>query len=164
MKNKLLTIAAGLLLLAVVGKFYAPPVLAQVRAALIKNIDEKGRIPYMQSGFRDCNATGSALCDLIFQAVPVGKRLVSENVSANLGPNPGVGVNATFLLGGGGGNSYFSLPGVSMATPQVVLVNQSVLSYYESGQAPAYRVAWSTSTTPGAFSVVIAGYLVDLTE
>ena len=49
MKNRLITMAGALALLAVVGKFYATPALAKlVRAALVKNVDEKGRSPYMQ--------------------------------------------------------------------------------------------------------------------
>jgi hypothetical protein len=51
-----------------------------------------------------------------------------------------------------------------MATPQLVAVNQPVLAYFESGQTPLYRVAYSSSSNTGSFSAVISGYLVDLTE
>jgi hypothetical protein len=46
MKNKLITLAATAALLAVLGHFYAKPLMAQVRAALTQNIDEPGRNPY----------------------------------------------------------------------------------------------------------------------
>ena len=127
----------------------------------VKNLDEKGRNPYQQSGATGCN--GSGLCDFAFPAVPAGKRLVIEHVSANVNPNPGVGVNGTFLEGAGG-FTVFSLPGTSMATPELIAVNQTVLAYFDAGQTPFYRVAWSTSSNPGAFQVTISGYLVDLTK
>ena len=53
----------------------------------VRNIDEKGRNPYQQSGVTGCGASG--LCDLAFAQVPAGKRLVIEHVSANVNPNPG---------------------------------------------------------------------------
>ena len=161
MKHKLLTFAGALALLAVLGHFYAVPLMAQIRAALIKNIDEKGRNPYQQSGATDC--TGLGLCDLAFPAVPAGKRLVVEHVSGNFNPNPGAAMNAIFLEGAGG-FAVFSFPGSSMATPQLVAVNQPVLAYFESGQTPFIRVAWNSTANTGAFSAVITGYLVDLTQ
>jgi hypothetical protein len=46
--------AGTLALLAVFGKFYAVPAIAQIRSALIKTVGGKGRTPYMQSGFVQC--------------------------------------------------------------------------------------------------------------
>ncbi len=42
MKNRLLTFAGALALLAVLGHFYAVPLMAQVRAALVKNTGRAG--------------------------------------------------------------------------------------------------------------------------
>jgi hypothetical protein len=161
MRNKLLTFAGVLMLLAVLPKLTSPLIAEVKEALLVKNIDEKGRIPYQQSGARDC--TGAGLCDFGFPTVPVGKRLVIEHVSANVNANPGAGVNATFLEGAGG-FTVFSLPGTSMATPELIAVNQPVLAYFESGQTPFFRVAYSSSSNTGAYSVVVSGYLVDLTQ
>ncbi|HLK62575.1 MAG TPA: hypothetical protein VKU19_03990 [Bryobacteraceae bacterium] len=161
MKNRMLTLAGALALLTVLGKFYAVPAIAQIRAAVIKNIDEKGRVPYMQSGAVGCGSQG--LCDLIFPAVPANKRLVLEHVSGNFNPNPGAGINGIFLEGAGG-FAVFSLPGSSMATPEIVAVNQPVLAFFEAGQTPFIRVAWSSTTNTGAFTAVVSGYLVDLTQ
>jgi len=133
--------------------------MAQVRAALIKNVDEKGRIPYQQSGATSC---GTGLCDFSFPIVPAGKRLVVEHVSANIYVNTG-GVNATFLEGAGG-FTVFSLPGRAMATPQLIGVNEQVLAYYEAGQTPFYRVAFSVGDANDSYSVAITGYLVDLSQ
>lgn len=73
MKSKLLTIAAGLLLLAVVGKFYAPPVLAQVRAALVQDVDQPARAPFQVTVNADIK-------NFTFTSVPIpsGKRLVID--------------------------------------------------------------------------------------
>lgn len=161
MKSRLLTFAGFLALLAVIGKFYATPLMAQIRAALVKNIDEKGRNPYMQGNFASCFSGTSPFCDMVFPAVPANKRLVIEHVSANIGASPGTGVNATFLLAGG---SVFSLPGQAMATPTLIGVNQPVLAYVETGQTFTYRVVWSTTGGTGAVSSVVSGYLVDLTQ
>ena len=161
MKNRLLTFAGVLALLAVLGKFYATPLIAQVRAAVIKNIDEKGRNPYMQGAFASCFSGTSAFCDMNFPAVPANKRLVIEHVSANIGASTGTGINGTFLLVGG---TVFSLPGNAMATPTLVGVNQSVVAYCEAGQAFTYRVVWDSTSGTGSVSSVVSGYLVDLTQ
>src|ERR1039457_5980776 len=75
MKNKLLTLAAGLALVVMAGKFFAVPLLAPVRAALVQNVDEHGRIPY-QSPSQGGNCNGVLQCDAFFPAVPNNKRLV----------------------------------------------------------------------------------------
>jgi hypothetical protein len=127
----------------------------------IRNVDEKGRIPYMQTVFQNCNPS-SALCDTFFPLVPDGMRLVVEHVSANIGLNPGSALNGTFLLVAGG--VQFSLPGHSMASPNVVGVNEQVLAYYEAGQQPVYRLALSTPGDSGVVSSVISGYLINLSQ
>jgi hypothetical protein len=127
----------------------------------VRNVDEKGRVPYMQTAFQNCSPA-SGLCDMNFAAVPAGKRLVVEHVSANIGLNPGSGLNATFLAAPGG--MFFSLPGRAMATPTLIGVNEQVLAYYEAGQAPLYRLAFAAVGDSGVVSAVISGYLVDLSQ
>ena len=126
----------------------------------VRNVDEKGRVPFMQGAFQNCVA-GNAFCDMSFAAVPAGKRLVVEHVSANIGVNPGSGINGTFLIAP---CIFFSLPGRSMATPELIGVNEPVLAYYDAGQVPVYRVVLSSLTGSGAASSVISGYLVDLSQ
>jgi len=72
MKNKLLTLAGALALLAVLGHYYAKPLLAQVRAALVQNVDEPGRNP-IPLGFQ--TVTGTNFTNF---SVPAGKRYVIE--------------------------------------------------------------------------------------
>ena len=74
MKNRLLTLAGALALLATLGHFYAKPLLAQVRAALIQNVDEPARNPFSLSD----NNVGSE----DFWRVPLGKRYVIEQYTA----------------------------------------------------------------------------------
>jgi hypothetical protein len=63
------------------------PVLvsAQTRAALVKNVDEPGLVPFSQSFTitqNECCCTNC--CFLNTAAVPAGKRLVITNISGNL--------------------------------------------------------------------------------
>jgi hypothetical protein len=158
MKQKLLTFAGALALLAVVGKFYAVPVMAQVRAALVKNLDEPARNPYMQTAFVSCSSP-TTLCDILFPAPPAGRRLVVQHLSANIGaPN---GINVSLLLAPG--NVQFALPAHVDQAPANLSVNEPVLAYFEPGQIPLYRIAIPVGSSVAA-SAVISGYLVDLTQ
>ncbi len=89
MKNKLLTLAGTLAFLAVLGKYYAIPAAAQaIRAALVKNTDEPGRLPFtsLVAGTRgtrcSSNCTTDAFTDsfALLPAVPSGKRLIVNHV------------------------------------------------------------------------------------
>ena len=71
MKNRLWTFIAALVLLAVLGKFYAVPLVAQVRAAIVQDRDSKARNVYQE--VESCfNVTNP--CQITFAAVPAGKR------------------------------------------------------------------------------------------
>jgi hypothetical protein len=75
LKNRLLTLAGVLALLAVIGKFYAPPVLAAV-AAMVQDIDQPARAPFQATvpiNINNFNYT-SVL-------IPAGQRLVIDYVS-----------------------------------------------------------------------------------
>src|SRR5215469_7202019 len=61
----------------------------------VRNVDEKGRIPYMQNV--DVGCLTSVFCDAVYPPVPAGMRLVVEHVSANIFVNPG-GINTTVLF------------------------------------------------------------------
>ena len=74
MKNRLMTLAGGLVLLAVAGKFAATPAIAQaVRAALVRDVDNPARnaVQFELYGY-----DGSS--DYF---VPAGKTLVIEDVA-----------------------------------------------------------------------------------
>ena len=158
MKNRLLTLAGTLALLAIFGRFYAVPVLAQVRAALVKNVDEKGRIPYAQNANLECT-TATGFCNVAFPSpIPAGKRLVVENVNATI--ESASGVANTHIEGHGSLN--YGLP--SHTNNQFLFtVNETVLAFYEAGDTPIFGVALGPGGTSAGFNVTITGYLVDLT-
>jgi hypothetical protein len=89
MKNRFLSMAGLLLLLAVAGKYYAIPLIAHtVRAAVIKNIDERGRVPFSQDVVSSCNSFN---CVSSFATAPAGRRLVmntSEELSVRTQMHP----------------------------------------------------------------------------
>ena len=67
-----------LALLTVVGKFYAVPVLAQVRATIVQDRDQEGRNIYQYYS----NCTGSqGTCTITFPTVPTGEQLIVKHVS-----------------------------------------------------------------------------------
>jgi hypothetical protein len=161
MKNRLLTLAGALALMAVLGKFYAVPVLAQVRAALVKNIDEHGRIPYSQH--LNCQNTGSAECNATFFTVPANKRLVIEHVNGFVGTFTNLAA-VNFFGNGTTQNIFFQLQGTNGGN-NIYVANEPFLTYFEAGQTPEYFVG----VNQGGFvfitsGVTITGYLVDLTQ
>ncbi len=161
MKNKVLSFAASLALLAVAGHFYAKPLLAAV-AALVKNVDERGRNPYAQQV--TCYIVNSNQCSAIFPAVPANMRLVVEHVNISVDtPTPLVGVD----LGMGGMILYplMTLQGQDPAGNSVYIANQPLLMYAEAGTTPAVTI----NTRTGGFefissSITLTGYLVNLAQ
>lgn len=77
MKNRRMQIAAAFALLAVLGKFYAEPLRAQIRAALVQNVDEPGRHPFALRKNTEQSFTS--------WAVPNGLRYVIEAYGASCG-------------------------------------------------------------------------------
>ena len=154
MKNKLLTLAGALALVAVLGKFYAIPLVAQVRAALVKNLDEKGRNPYQADS--SCTAVfPNVSCSALLPVVPAGKRLVIEYV------------NGEFVQSDSFTASFAALnlaPGVDYALPVFARfsgdygVTSPVLIYVEAGQQARFTVSGTVS------QVHVTGYLVDLAQ
>jgi hypothetical protein len=74
--------AAGVSALTVVGSFTAKPLLAQIKAALVQNVDEPARNPYQEAAsFSQGSGCSGAFCNVYFSTVPTGKRLVITNVT-----------------------------------------------------------------------------------
>lgn len=159
-KRGFFSFAAAMVLVALFGKFYAVPAMAQaVSAMLIRNVDEKGRAPYMHYAVRVCQ--GDAICDLHFPAVPEGKRLVVEHV------NGGVSFAANtlrFTALVAPQNTQFLLPARRITDPNLMIVNEAVLAFFESGQSPVFRVGLSSTTDTTPINAAISGYLVDLEQ
>jgi hypothetical protein len=91
MKTTLRTLSLMTAALAVTGiliSIVGGKAIAQIRAALVKNVDEPGRAPYQQmiefnSGAPACPL--SQFCLLTFSPVPAGKRLIVERATALIG-------------------------------------------------------------------------------
>jgi hypothetical protein len=79
-----LRVATLIAFTAVLTALVAAPARAQ-KAALIQNIDEKGRVPYQALSNQKCNAFEgvTSFCSLEFTVVPVGYRLVITYISAS---------------------------------------------------------------------------------
>jgi hypothetical protein len=159
MKNRLVTLAGALALLAVLGKYYAAPAIAQVvRAAVVKNVDEKGRIPYIVAGFSSCSPFGTTGAECSFAAVPANKRLVIEYINAGLSHAPGSAPDVAFRFNGAGGTLHqFSLP-TFPRVPGISGTSAQVLIYLDAGQVP--RLV----SDAGFIQAELTGYLVDLTQ
>jgi hypothetical protein len=163
-KNRLVTMAGALAILALLGKFYATPVMAQaLRAVLVKNLDEKGRSPYMQFQGRSCPGGGNAVCDIVFPPVPAGKRLVVERVNGSV-IFASSGVRIASLLTPQ--NVIFFFPvrptDLKVTSDPIVLVNESTLAYFESGEFPTFHLIFNDGSDVPVISSTISGYLVDL--
>jgi hypothetical protein len=95
--------AIGLAALTLIGSYTAKPLWAQIKSALVQNIDEPGRNPYSSTVFLSkafpADNCVAAVCDALFNTVPVGKRLVATNVSGNIFlQTPGVVVGGVFFF------------------------------------------------------------------
>ncbi len=76
MRNKLLAVAGTIAVSALLGHFYAKPLLAQVRAVLIQNEDEPARHVWTFNGYSAFENS---------YTVPAGQTLVIEEVGSLCG-------------------------------------------------------------------------------
>ncbi len=152
MKNRLMTLAAGLVLLVLAGKFLAVPVIAQaVRAALVRDIDSPARNAVQFQLYAD-NATD--------YFVPAGKTLVIEDVQfkttySNAGTYGIVTtLNGTTLI------HWFAPAGYSasgISTGGSWFGGRTTRIYASAGT----RVAIQTNGSVGAGQFDCSGYLLD---
>jgi hypothetical protein len=156
MKKYFLRTSAFVVLTIVIGAITAGPSIAQViRAALVKNIDEKGRNPYQSTGV--CNVFGRCF----FEQVPAGKRLIIEFVSLDVdsrdGTLPTFPAAAVFEASTGGASS--TIP-IYQRFGTDFGANTSVFIYSQPGETPLITVIGGNSLTVN--TATITGYLVDL--
>ncbi len=158
MKNKLLTLAAALVLLAVVGKFYAKPVMAQIRATLTQDVDQPARAPFQTSVTVSINNFTSTAVP-----IPAGKRLVIDYISLNgAAQTSGQYVQPIVLVSAGvaGGQavSYYFGPNPSTTTPGQYYASYPTTIYADSlSVSPAFAGYTPSFDT---FQVNISGHLI----
>ena len=162
MKNRLLTFAGALALLAVMGKFYAEPLMAQVRATLVKNIDERGRNPY--TGSLACYSASTNSCSAFFPAVPANMELVVQHISMSV-DTPTPLSNVDFYGNGAQASPLLTLQGNDSAGNSIYIGNQPLLAYFSAGQTPSLAVFTKSANFEFVSgSVTLTGYLVNLAQ
>ncbi len=169
-------------IVALVSSVTVQPAQAQVRAAWVKSVDERGRTPYqvfIQTGSR---AGGCAVshCFISFPDVPVNKRLVITNLAATIYLDGAetttirefhVGVNdsATSTNVAEVGVDYnpnpYPIDHGSTPLTQRYVVNQQLLLYVEAGQRPHvefFVTQGGQMADDWQNKFLLTGYMVDL--
>ena len=155
--------AGGFALVAtVVGAFTAGPAIAQaVRAALVSNVDDPGRIPY--AGALSCSFDNSVLCLVPIPPVPNGKRLVITHVSGFVQENLPGGTFLRLSLAGSYNDAYL-VPTYNGSQDGLnsFVFDRSVLLFVDPGIGPqaAVRLGDVPSSTSSA-SFNLSGYMLD---
>lgn len=151
------------LALAIVGAIYSLPAIAQsIRAAVVKNIDERGRVPYQQGG----QCSGISTCDVVFAAVPANKRLVVETVRASAQISPAsVSILSSYLSdGSSNGPGFFPARLYLIPAFTSYLGNFGIqynffanaVHFFDAGVAPKLHISINGATTV-ALSATLTG-------
>jgi hypothetical protein len=168
LKNFALMAAGFGILAAVVSGITAAPAIAQlVKAALVKNVDERGRTPYSATVSTCTNFSNLCGTSSGSPAVPAGKRLVVTHINTQIVTSAGVSVSSVQLYFV---NSAAAATPITYLSPTHVgtgagvsnyVANQDVLVYVEAGFQP--NVLFNVFGSGVSADAFITGYLVDLT-
>jgi hypothetical protein len=163
-RNYALMAAGFAVLVVVVGVFTAGPVIAQaVRAALVSNVDDPGRIPYARS--TNCTFDVSGLCETLLPLVPDGKRLVITHVSGLVEENLPGGTYLRVLVQTSGSSGDFAsfVPTYigSFVGSNTFVFDQSVLLFVDAGQYAVTSVSLGGSPSNSAAQFSLTGYMLD---
>lgn len=174
MKNKLLSCAGGLALVALLGSYAAPAIAQAVRAALVSNVDDPGRVPYQYDLGMYNGTNGPIVCSVCSRdapPVPAGKRLVITHVSGLFIANRVPGTPFILSLGAGyfnfaAGPPNFLFSPTSQGTDRFgsdwLVFDQPVRAFYDAGSAPRVSLTTTDLTTfQGQFN--LSGYMLDCT-
>jgi hypothetical protein len=161
MKKTIVILTAGCALIATLAHHYAKPVMAQVRAAITQNIDERGRNPYLQ---QSACSQDSIECTITFPAVPANTRLVVEHV--NVIVNSATPLAAVYIYQPEYAMSpLLTLQGKDGSGNNIYVANQPFLTYYSAGQTPIASVDAQFAQSGGYYVgavITLTGYLVNL--
>jgi hypothetical protein len=135
---------------------------AQIRPAMVRNVDEPARVPYFASGQPGCPYTNE--CDLVGPIVPAGKRL---RVTRLEGIIVGQTTSIFFaLMLNDTSHPVLMFPAQPMSGAffgSVVSFNQEVDFFFEAGQTPIIEVGNTSSIVVDVRNrLTIVGYLVDV--
>jgi len=157
--------------------------IAQIRAALVKNVDEPYRTPWTTRsqflpnaggcfGTSDCfnysEGTTFAVFDL--RPVPAGKRWVVESATGGL--NSGYGKTISIEFGSPRTNVVFDGlkwifggPFLQYSSFGAAAFSANLHATFEPGETPFVRVSVPSGSTLNGYSVLVfSGYLIDATN
>ena len=150
------------------GLFTAKPLMAQIKAAFVQNVDEPGRNTYQETHSGNCPPLNQRLCTFYFAAVPAGKRLVLTNVSGYIDVRNGSLPNAIIESNLGNiPNALVFLPAIRGAV-QVggtrMVYNSEVKAYYVPGGTPIglLTVLDQSDSFADSGQLSLTGYYVSL--
>jgi hypothetical protein len=162
MTNKLLTFAGTLVILVALGHFYGKPLLAQVRAVLMLNVDDPGRTPYQFFLTMQGSCPINNPCQGNVPAVPVGKRLVLTNITGFLSSSSPGGTLIQLGLGRSI-NVPMTFSGPLLGS-NFFTYNQQGLAFYDGGDRPRpFLLVGSAGNTNNDAELTLSGYLLDCT-
>ncbi len=161
MKNRMLQFAGMLALLAVLGKFYAVPAFAQIKAALVQVRDEPARNPYYQQG--SCNSPTFQYCNVNFPAVPAGKRLVITHVSSlNLMPAANTITSTDLRVLNGFIKAFFPVSALPANGGTFNYAsNEVTYATFEAGETPQF-LTFVNSNANFQLVAILSGYTIDI--
>jgi hypothetical protein len=159
-------VMAGVFVLAsmLAGVFTAGLAIAQaVRAVLVANVDDPGRIPYQVDTACVMNSI-QYICENALPLVPAGKRLVITHVSGFVDTDVpgGTLLRAAVRHISGFPSSVLptSFQGVAGGKSRYVF-NAPVLAFFSAGEYPVTSVAVAGAHTGASSEFTLTGYLVD---
>ena len=176
-RRNLLYITAGMAVLASIGSFTAKPLWAQIKAALVENIDEPGRNPFHANRSFTSNLPSPGLecvnnnCTITYGAVPSGKRLVITNVTGSLFVDTPGSVVSVSLYDSNSNDALASTlipasPAGTVYSSNIIGVNAAVLAYFDAGNEPTVVVSTTTSISQAGFvgtsQIALSGYYINL--
>jgi hypothetical protein len=159
-----ISIATGVAALTLICALTAKPLLAQIKAAFVENVDEPGRSPYSSTTtFNPAKCDLNAiLCLAEFTAVPAGKRLIATNLTGRIDvQTPGVIFDFTLSVDNQVTVPTTLLAGVNRSGANMIGVNAPLLAFAGAGSTPS--VFMESGTQTGSFRLTLSGYLVDCT-
>jgi hypothetical protein len=162
LRNYVLMAAGLAVLVMVVGVFSAGLAIAQaVRAALVSNVDDPGRIPYQVN--KVCIPSGvDSICIADLPQVLPGKRLVITHVSGELVENLPGGTLIEVTVVSRRGSVYLPVTFMGSSYHNVFVFDQPELIFCDGGDNLNLRLEMGAN--PDRFSSItftLSGYMLD---
>jgi hypothetical protein len=164
MRSKLLTLAGGLTLLSVLGKFYAVPAIAQaVHAALVQYRDSPPRQPFTVRSTITPSLI-EKITPITFPTVPAGKRLIVTSVTGTVNiVLPSAEMCVMAMTTSNGHESYQALTLTSDFAAQGVNTYSGTTALHLPLDPGDTGTVGFTSVQPfKSATVIFTGYMIDV--